>query len=293
MVWPFAENVMPFTMDYEVRLEAFQGPLDLLLYLIRRAEVDISDIPIHEITDQYFGFLKQIDRIDIDTAGEFLVMAATLIEIKSRTLAPAESREGIEAASDSEIADPRYELVQQLLKYQRYRSAAETLESRRQEFQRRSPVRMGLTDFELGPEEPAFELDDADAMELYSAYDRIIAAIDLTRLGEHRVEYDDTPIALHQDDLLDRLDRASEHRLTLQEVFEGRNHGEQVGLFLATLELARQRRVIVHQDDLMAPIRIELNSDPDDGLMHFDDPHAAGTLFEEQEPCGDAAAPGN
>ena len=70
--------------DYQVRLSSFQGPLDLLLYLIRRAEVDIADIPIHTITDQYFRFLKQLDNIDIDVAGEFLVMAATLVEIKSR-----------------------------------------------------------------------------------------------------------------------------------------------------------------------------------------------------------------
>ena len=81
---------MPLQDDYQVRLDRFQGPLDLLLFLIRRAEVDVVDIPIAAITDQYFAFLKQLDTIDIDVAGEFLVMAATLVEIKSRTLAPAE-----------------------------------------------------------------------------------------------------------------------------------------------------------------------------------------------------------
>ena len=74
--------------DYEVRLSSFQGPLDLLLFLVRRSEVDISDIPISMITEQYFGFLKNIHRVDVELAGEFLVMAATLVEIKSRTLAP-------------------------------------------------------------------------------------------------------------------------------------------------------------------------------------------------------------
>ena len=102
-------------------------------------------------------------------------------------------------------------------------------------------------------------------------------------MGDHRVEYDDTPIALHQDDLIDRLGRADGGRLTLQEVFDGRPHGEQVGLFLATLELARQRRVVVHQDDLFTPIRVELNTDPDDGLMHFADARAEGTLFEGEQ----------
>jgi segregation and condensation protein A len=286
---------MPLQHDYEVRLDAFRGPLDLLLYLIRRAEVDITDIPIHEITEQYFEFLKHIDRIDIDVAGEFLVMAATLIEIKSRTLAPVERRAAADGgAGEAEALDPRHELVQQLLAYQKFRFAAETLEARKAEFSRRFPVRVGAADAEEEPTEASLELEDANPLDLFNAYDRIIAAIDLTRLGEHRVEYDDTPIALHQEDLIDRLDRAQEHRLTLQEVFEGRTHGEQVGLFLATLELARQRRVVVHQDDLFAPIRVELNADPDDGLMHFEDPQAAGTLFATEgtsppEPADESA----
>lgn len=269
--------------DYHVQLEAFRGPLDLLLHLIRRAEVDVTDIPIHEITEQYFEFLKQIDRIDIDLAGEFLVMAATLIEIKSRTLTPAPAA-GAESTTALDAADPRYELVQQLLAYQKYRFAADALEERRVSFLRRSPVRVGARDAapETDPDAEFLELDDATTIDLFNAYERIIAAIDLSRLGDHRVEYDDTPIALHQEDLIDRLGRADGQRLTLQDVFEGRGHGEQVGLFLATLELARQRRVVVHQDDLFSPIRIELNSDPDDGLMHFSDPQADGTLFAEK-----------
>ena len=82
---------MPLQEDYQVTLDAFHGPLDLLLYLIRRAEVDIHDIPIAQITQQYLALLKRLDHIDVDAAGEFLVMAATLIEIKSRTLVPLEA----------------------------------------------------------------------------------------------------------------------------------------------------------------------------------------------------------
>src|SRR5262245_23044783 len=118
--------------DYQVALDGFCGPLDLLLYLIRRAEVDIHDIPIARVTDQYLTFLKQLHDIDIDVAGEFLVMAATLIEIKSRTLAPA-PKDG-DAAGDValespglEPSDPRYELVQQLLAYQKFRIASDDL----------------------------------------------------------------------------------------------------------------------------------------------------------------------
>src|SRR5687767_11780121 len=133
---------MPLQEDYQISLDAFQGPLDLLLYLIRRAEVDVHDIPIAKIADQYFEFLKQIDEIDIDVAGEFIVMAATLVELKSRTLMPPSKGEGDGASEGGataadptgggvDLSDPRYELVQQLLAYQRYRIASDELEQRR------------------------------------------------------------------------------------------------------------------------------------------------------------------
>ncbi len=245
--------------DYQVRLSSFQGPLDLLLYLIRRAEVDIADIPIHTITDQYFRFLKQLDNIDIDVAGEFLVMAATLVEIKSRTLAPTTRAAGAggEGGSALDDTDPRFELVQQLLAYQKYRSAADELNRLRNEFAQRWPVGgRGST----MPEEPEreYDVEDVHLMDLIEAYERIIAGIDLTRVGEHRVEYDDTPISLHQTDLVDRLDRAPEKRLSLQDVFKGRTRGEAIGLFLAMLELAREQRIGIKQDKINGTIEIEL-----------------------------------
>ena len=93
---------MPLQGEYQVTLESFCGPMDLLLFLIRRAEVDVHDIPIASITDQFLGFLKQVDDVDIEAAGEFLVMAATLMEIKSRTLMPPEPVEGEASESDTE-----------------------------------------------------------------------------------------------------------------------------------------------------------------------------------------------
>ena len=233
--------------------------MDLLLFLIRRAEVDIADIPIKEITEQYFAFLKQLHTIDIDVAGEFLVMAATLVEIKSRTLAPANRATGAggEGSSALDDTDPRFELVQQLLAYQKYRSAADELNRLRNEFAQRWPVGgRGST----MPEEPEreYDVEDVHLMDLIEAYERIIAGIDLTRVGEHRVEYDDTPISLHQTDLVDRLDRAPEKRLSLQDVFKGRTRGEAIGLFLAMLELAREQRIGIKQDKINGTIEIEL-----------------------------------
>lgn len=257
---------MPATDDYQVRLSSFQGPLDLLLYLIRRAEVDVHDIPIHEITEQYFAYLGQLDRIDIDLAGEFLVMAATLIEIKSRSLAPkpaAESGDGAgELPESAEGADPRFELVRQLLEYQRFRSAAEDLDRLRREFAERTAVRVkgaeGDATTSSDEDERAIEIDDAHILDLFETYERIIGAIDLTRLGEHRVEYDDTPITLHQADLVDRLQRAPDRRFGLRSIFEGRSRGEMIGLFLATLELARQGKIRIVQEEPRGDIEIEL-----------------------------------
>ncbi|MDZ4831108.1 MAG: segregation/condensation protein A [Phycisphaerae bacterium] len=261
--------------EYQVRLSSFQGPLDLLLYLIRRAEVDIENIPIHEITSQYFRYLEQIHRIDIDLAGEFLVMAATLIEIKSRTLAPKpEDPNAAPADVSGDSGDPRTELVEQLLAYQRFRNAAEQLDRLRDEYARRWAARARPSDAEhrsTVDDDSAGEIDveDAHLLDLFETYERIISAIDLTRLGEHKVAYDDTPITLHQTDLLDRLERSPSRSLTLRSVFEGRSRGEMIGLFLATLELARQRKVLIRQDDVAGEIELELNAE-DDGVMNFE-----------------------
>lgn len=256
--------------EYLVRLDQFQGPLDLLLFLIRRAEVDIHDIPIHLITEQYLEHLGQLHRIDMETAGEFLVLAATLVEIKAKSLAPreeGEEGEAAEALAGLDRADPRLDLVRQLLAYQRFRDASEALESLRQEHARRQEIRVGSDEPEpaAGDEAEdggAIELEDAHVLDLLEAFERIIAAVDLDRLGDHRVEMDETPLALHQADLLDRLERAPARRLSLQEAFAGRRRLEMIGLFLAALELARNQRIAIRQAEgdaaLVQPIEIEL-----------------------------------
>jgi segregation and condensation protein A len=269
---------MPLQDDYEVRLSSFQGPLDLLLYLVRKAEVDVADIPIAIITEQYFQFLKQLDRVDVEVAGEFLVMAATLVEIKSRTLAPSPASADSDTPTQRESADPRFELVQQLLAYQQLRSAAGTLEDLRQERARRwtAGSHGGTAGAAPEDEEPSLDIGDAHVLDLLEAFERIIQAVDLTRLGEHRVEFDDTPISLHQADLVDRLARSERRRLTLQEVFAGRGRSEMIGLFLALLELARQQQVAVRQDDSDAAIEIELvQLTPDPSVAPVTSPTAA------------------
>ncbi len=258
--------------DYTVQIDAFQGPLDLLLYLIKRAEVDIVDIPIATITDQYVSYLKGLDRIDIETAGEFLVMAAMLMEIKSRMLMPPEQRpsSGANAAADADAlsgldaSDPRYELVMQLLAYKRFRDAAETLDALRSEWLNRSPLARiafgSVPAVRPVAEEhtaPETDLEDIGVWDLFEVFQRITEAVDFGRLGDHRVEYDDTPIVLHEADLLDQLSRAEGGRLSLRTACTGRKRSEMIGLFLATLELVRQHKARVIQDRVHDDILIE------------------------------------
>ena len=257
--------------DWLVRLPVFQGPLDLLLFLVRRAEVDIHDIEIHTLTDHYLEYVRHLSRIDIDVAGEFLVMAATLVEIKSRSLAPAQQTEdGDPTVSAAPGEDPKAELIRQLLAYQKFRTAADLLDQRRREFNDRAAarVRPGAAEDE-STEEIDWELEDLHLGDLFAAFERISASIDLTRIGDHTVEYDDTPISLHQEDLVDRLHRADSHQLTLTSVFEGRSHSERIGLFLAVLELVRQGRVRVRQDELNDPIELDLIEERDPNAPTF------------------------
>jgi len=250
--------------DFRVRLEMFDGPMDLLLFLVKRAEVAIEDIPIHRITDDYLAVLRHAGDIDVDEAGEFLVTASMLVEIKSRSLAPRP--ESLDAGDDERApapdeTDPRAELVRQLLAYQRYRVAADRLEAGRLEFERRRECRAAMRRDDEDTSERELELEDAHPLDLAEAWEAIARAVDFDRLGDHRVEIDDMPIALHQADLVDRLERSGARRLTLQEAFAGAPLVHRVGMFLATLELVRSRRVDVIQDDIDAPIELVLRDE--------------------------------
>lgn len=280
--------------EYTVALEAFEGPLDLLLHLIRRAEVDIHDIPIAMIADQYVSFLEAIDRIDIDLAGEFLLMAATLTEIKARSLSPEEKRGGGgdgEGRPEAEEADPRQELVEQLLAYKRYRDAADRLEARFDDWQQRAPVApVGVSSAEFQAAlEAAGEVDveDLDLVDLVEAFERICESVNFERLGDHTVLDDDTPIELHAADLVDQLTRRGEETgtasLPLRTALVGRTRAEAIGLFLATLELVRQRRLRVRKLE-GGDISLELREpDAETAAAQEDEPAEvgeAGTLDE-------------
>ncbi len=258
--------------DYRVQLDAYAGPLDLLLYLVKRHEIDLNDIPVAELTEQYLNHLKVIQQIDVELAGEFLVMAATLLEVKSQMLVPQVTEEGEETTATDSIedpADPRYELVQQLLAYKRFKDAAIDLEERQREWDARFPAhptarppeaRQLSTDAPEDAEQVEIDLEDANIMDLCEAFGRILDSIG--HKPQVEVTYDDTPISLHAEDIADRLKR--DGPMTLRKVFEGRRgRGELVGLFLAVLELVRTRRVRVEQDHADSDIRLALRPESD------------------------------
>ncbi len=240
--------------DYRVELDVYNGPLELLLFLIRKEEVDIHDIPIARITSQYLAHVELIRRIDVDLAGEFLVLAATLMEIKSRMLNPQPVAESDSSGNVQELSDPRRELVEQLLQYKQFKDAANTL-ARRAELEQQ---RFGRSGSRYEGRTP-LDLDDINLFTLIDAFNAIMASVGHSAFG-HDVVYDDTPISLHQADILDRLLR--DGPLTLQAMFAGRkSRSEMIGLFLAMLELIRMKKICIEQSEAADAIHIRLNPD--------------------------------
>lgn len=224
-------------MPYQVALDTFHGPLDLLLYLVKRDEVDILDIRIAELAAQFLEYLRVVKELDVESAGDFLVMAATLMVIKSRSLVPAETaREEGEAEPD-----PRRELVKQLLEYRRFKDAAQKLEE---------AAEAHATKLARTPEEPSAPggptVRAVEIWDLVAAFARLVR--ETQSAHPQTVITDDTPQQVYEDFIRDRLRTAG--RTRFQDVFAPPFHRARlIGLFLAVLELIRRFEVTVEQPD--------------------------------------------
>lgn len=232
--------------DYRIRLEMFEGPLDLLLHLIKRHEIDITDIPIARITAEYLTYIQALRDLDFDVAGEFLVMAATLIHIKSRMLLPAT----VEATTEAAGEDPRAELVRQLLEHQRYRAAA-------QELWLRYEVEQGIYT-RPAPPSPADEVN-VTVFDLLETFKRLL---DRRRQQlEQVLAYDTLTQARKLAELRALL--VAQPRLNATHLFEvARSKREMVCLFLAILELLREGTVRFVQAEPFGDILLERLSPP-------------------------------
>jgi len=236
---------------YRVNLDIFAGPLDLLLYLVRKEELDIYDIPIAKITDQYICYIEMLKSLDIDLAGDFLVMAATLMQIKSAMLLPRAEPEQLGA---EDLTDPRAELIRQLLEYKKFKDAANLLEAAADQQKERFPRPDSIIE-RLKPEaEPEIDLEQVSVWDLLEAFDAIIkatgAVIDISHIK------DDTPIDLYQIEILHRLQ--TEGPMSFERLFESKtNRVVMIGLFLALLELVREKLVWSKQPKPLASIYLK------------------------------------
>lgn len=258
--------------EYLVRTDIYNGPMDLLLYLIRRNEVDLYDIPVAEITRQYVEYVSVLQTIDPNVAGEFLVMAATLLEIKSRLLLP---RQVAGADEEEDLSDPRLELVRQLLEYKKFKDASFELSAAAESQAAKWPrVPAKIVPAPVGE----VDLDDVQIWDLVAAFNTLMSSIGV-RPATHDVVFDDTPIALHAVDIMDRLQREN-GELEFASIFAQRTKSEMVGLFLALLELMRQQRVRVTQEHTGGSIHVALLSA---------EPIVIGDEWEQQGKARDEA----
>lgn len=237
--------------DYKVRLEVFEGPLDLLLYLIKRDEVDIYDIPIEQITRQYMEYLDLMKMLDLNIAGEFLVMAATLMMIKSRMLLPVEDRPELD---DDDEDDPRWDLVRQLVEYKKFKDAASHLEE--MEEWRDSLFGSGIQPQELEPEidDAELQLGEVNIFDLLALFNDVLKRARPEEIGE---------IFAKQYTVADKIDRILHSvktgpRVSFVALFESAATRHEIAVtFLALLELIKLRQVTARQDQAFGEIYIE------------------------------------
>jgi len=225
---------------FRVDLDIFRGPLDLLLYLVRKHEVEITDIPISIIAQQFISHLEILEQIDVNKVGDFLEMASTLVEMKSRLVLPNNDEQ------QGEIEDPRKDLVRQLLEYKKYRDAASLLEDKSLEWQQH----FSRQSQDLPPrakDVAAEPIREVELWDLVSAFGRILKDREAQRPSS--IVYDETPIHVYMEQIHNRL--CEDGRLQLSDLFDSHMHkSKMIGIFLAVLELIRHHNLQCEQEQL-------------------------------------------
>ncbi len=252
--------------DLRIKLPVFEGPLDLLLFLIRKNELDIYDIPIESVTKQYVEILRSMRELDLEVAGEFFVMAATLMEIKSRMLLPRGEAAIDPDGEDGDGIDPRWELVHQLLQYKKFKEAAAELD-RLATFQQGMLARHVSRLSTPASERP---LDPIDRVELWNAFNMVLRRLaEKLVVGEIRDEQ--VTVTDQMDWLIDRI--RTKPRFVFSSLFEGPITVRWlVATFLAVLELVRMGQLRVQQDEAFSDILCEARENPQKPLETPADP---------------------
>ncbi|MFA5264057.1 MAG: segregation/condensation protein A [Opitutaceae bacterium] len=235
--------------EYRVKLQVFEGPLDLLLFLIRKNEIDIYDIPIESVTRQYIDALHAMKELDLEVAGEFFVMAATLMEIKSRMLLPR-GLAAVDASADDEEIDPRWELVHQLIQYKKFKEAAAKLNEL-------SSARFDL--MERYVEKVSLSLDErplagVGRIDLWNTFNIILRRL-AEKLVVGEIKDEQITVADQMEWLLERT--KTEKRFVFSSLFPGKVTLRMlVATFLAVLELTRLKRLRLSQSEAFTDIDV-------------------------------------
>ncbi|MFH1191514.1 MAG: segregation/condensation protein A [Candidatus Omnitrophota bacterium] len=240
-------------MNYKIHLDMFEGPLDLLLYLVKKDHLNIYDIPIAKVTQQYLEYINLMQLLDLNIVGEFLVMAATLMQIKSKMLLPAEELADLEAKED-----PREELVKRLLEYEKFKQIAENLRQRetsQQEVFKRPKIEEPMDGKPPDKQEVYFE---ASIFDLINAFSQALK--DIPREVFYEVIKDQYTVEQKVHDILHLLLVQTE--IKLSGLFaKARSKMEIVVIFLAILELAKMKEIIARQDVEFEDIIISRNKE--------------------------------
>jgi segregation and condensation protein A len=249
--------------DFAIRLPTFEGPMDLLLYLIRRSEVDIYDIPIERVTEQYIESLGSMKTLDLEVAGEFFVMASTLMYIKSRMLLPKKDQGSNEDVEEDDI-DPRWELVQQLLEYRKFKEAAEGI--RKLILSSNDLIsRIGPIDALEAIERP---LKPVDRVDLWNTFNSVLRRL-AERIDEGQINAEQITVADRMELVLLRIKQKD--NFLFSELFESSTTITTiVATFLAVLELTRLDKITLKQDRAFGDIRCMRVETDNPTAPHFD-----------------------
>jgi len=241
--------VLPETeTDYRIKLPVFEGPLDLLLFLIRKSELDIYDIPIESVTRQYIAVLHSLKELDLEIAGDFFVMAATLMEIKSRMLLPKGQHAVDPNATDEDDMDPRYELVHQLLQYKKFKEAAHGL-GELAEFQHGKLPRLVT---KAGPAESDRPLKNVDRIELWNVFNIVLRRL-AEKLVVGEIQDEQVTVTDQMEYIIERI--KTEKSFIFSALFSGKiSLRTLVATFIAVLELTRLRLLRIQQDESYSDI---------------------------------------
>jgi segregation and condensation protein A len=244
---------------HEIQVEAYRGPLDLLLYLVKDEEVDIYDIPIARILERYLEELGRMTTVDINAAADFLLMAATLMEIKSRQMLPPEERVELDLEDD----DPRADLVRQLLEYRHFRQAADELgarAARRARLFGRARFGMGLELEDDTPVDPAEELREVEVFDLMATFEALMKSI-LADAEGTTIYYDDISVEERIEELVMTLRENSEALCFADFSRRAADRADAAGIFAAILEATRRKLVTLYQPEPLGQLYVSLRGD--------------------------------